>query len=876
MHLFKHSFAEKPESSLDIPELVEKLQEGFWKKDILNLRSKSGELSYKKLKSSLPAVTVSAELKSRDKTIPVEKRLKKHTGLICLDIDKKDNPKLRVKDIIDPECLLEYVSCSGEGKKIIYRCTPTLDSNEHRRIYDAAVLRLRDMGINIKVDPIVKSIASLQYVSYDPYLHYNAKSKVLIKPLPKPKKQHAAPSKDKEEVIAQLQEYIKALGKKDCTDVYENWLSIAFGLAHTLGENGRAIFHLLSKNHSQYAQAETDEKYDSVLDRNIESLEKPRTIASVFSIINEYLGAAQRKQLAKKYASSHAVAKGVEPKAKGKPTQAGEAEDNNNTDLEGMVRYKLFLFKKVIDKESKQVTDLTPHALNFNAFEALLKAKGFYRHEKMFVRVVDNIVDKCDADDVLRVITEHIEEEGDYHFTYKQTEFIISWEEIIHLWRKSRGNSTIYNQLRSSLLRWEANLLKDSVDVSYIPFKNGVVQVTKKGITMVEYSALTQQIWRERILPREYRHKATKTNTHKPGMFEIFFANVCGRGITYKHRVTSEPYKRAMWYYGYMLQGFKRQSVARAWLLYDILSGNNGRSGKTILGQAVGKIRSVVTIDGKTLDLNQRFAFQTVQPWTDVVFIDDPKKGMSLIPMFNMISGDFQADKKNEQPLVKPLKVMVASNWIMEAEGTSEAGRQFVTQLDDFYIRYSRDHNTIAPIVKAHGKEFFTGWDTKDWEQFDNFSLRCLQYHLTTEVPANTVVGNALLLRFIQSNEEEMFFELASIFSEHAKVNAKDGKLSIVMAMLTTAITEHSRHMKSLQAAGYVARGFLKCIGGGEIQITTIDVSGFRKQAYKLSCGWEGIDFGNYNDRIKRGPGNTRGWGNGRTGHVSRLKETAQ
>lgn len=854
MHLFKNSFAEKPEGILDIPELVEKLQDGFWKKDILNLRSKSGELSYKKLKSSLPAITVSAELKSRDKTIPVEKRLKKHTGLICLDIDKKDNPKMRVKDIIDPECLLEYVSCSGEGKKIIYRCSTTLDSNEHRRIYDAAVLRLRDMGVNIKVDPIVKSIASLQYVSYDPYLHYNAKSKVIIKPLPKPKKQIEPPAKDKEEAIAQLQDYIKALGKKDCTAKYENWLAIGFGLAHTLAEGGRSLFHAISKNYKGYAPAETDEKYDSLLDRNIDSLEKPRTIASVFSVINECLSPVVRKQLAKKYAHSHAVAKPVVPPKKNSRPGSVETvpEENSSTDLEGMVRFKLFLFKKVIDKETKTVSDLIPHSLNLNAFEALLKEKGFYRYEKMFVRVVENIVDKCDADDVLRVITEHIEEEGDYHFTYKQTEFIISWEEIIHLWRKSRGNSTIYNQLRSSLLRWEPDLLKDTAEVSFVPYKNGVIQVTKKGITLVEYAELKQQIWRERILPREYSHKVTKSGTYKPGMFEVFFANVCGRGITYKQRVESEPYKRAMWYYGYMLQGFKRQSVARAWLLYDIISGNNGRSGKTILGQAVGKIRSVVTIDGKTLDITQRFAFQTVQPWTDVVFIDDPKKGMSLIPMFNMISGDFQADKKNEQPLVKPVKVMIASNWILEAEGTSEAGRQFVTQLDDYYIRYSKEHNTIAPIVKAHGKEFFTGWDAKDWEQFDNFSLRCLQYHLLTEIPANTVVGNALLLRFIQSNEEEMFFELASIFSEHAKLG-RDNKLMIVMAMLTTAITEHSRHMKSLQAAGYVARGFLKCIGGGEIQITSIDVAGFKKQAYRLSCGWEGIDFGNYNDRIKRG-----------------------
>jgi hypothetical protein len=860
MHLWKNSFAEKPDATLTIEELVDKLQEGFWKKDILNLRSKSGELSYKKIKNGLPAVTISAELKNRDKKVPVEKRLKRHTGYICLDIDKKDNPKMRVKDIIDPEALLEYVSCSGEGKKIIYKCQPTTDSNEHRRIYDAAVLRLREMGINIKVDPIVKSIASLQYVSFDPYLHYNPKSRVTIKPLPKPKKSpHAAPKKDEQEIIAQLQEYIKALGKTDCTSNYEDWLAVGFGLAHTLAENGRGVFHQLSKNYKEYAEAETDEKYDSLLDKNIESVEKPRTIASVFNVINEHLSAPQRKQLAKKFAHSHAITRPVEKGVSGKGAQKGknndnlgkaeEVEVNGSTDLEGMVRFGLFLFKKVIDKETKSVSDLIPTTLNLNAFETLLRSKGFWRYEKAFVKITDNVVDKCDGDDILTIVTHHIEEQGNYHFLYKEVEFIISWEELAHLWRKLRGHSSIYNQLRSSLLRWEPNLLRDSINTSYIPFRNGVVEVSATTLKIIPYEQLNQQIWKERILPRNYT--ASKAGS-KSGMFEEFFANVCGRGDTLKQRQKSQEYSRALWYYGYMLQGTKRQSTSRAWLLYDIRSGNNGRSGKTIIGQAVGKIRNMVTIDGKTLDLNNRFAFQTVQPWTDVVFIDDPKKHMSLVPLFNMISGEFQSEKKGMDPIVKPIKIMFASNWILEAEGSSEAGRQFVTQLDDFYIKYAKDHETIMPIVHYHGKEFFTDWDDTDWEQFDTFSIKALQYHLKEQSPVNTSINNALLLRFIQNNEEELFFDLATALVRHGSLT-KDNKVIIVQGILTSLIIDNKgASIKGAHSAGKIARDFLRAIGGGEPHITSKDVSGIAKQAYKLETGWKEIDFGAFNDRIHK------------------------
>src|SRR5690606_450682 len=136
-----------------------------------------------------------------------------------------------------------------------------------------------------------------------------------------------------------------------------------------------------------------------------------------------------------------------------------------------------------------------------------------------------------------------------------------------------------------------------------------------------------------------------------------------------------------------------------------------------------GHIRSVAVIDGKRVDLNDRFAFQNVQPWNDIIFIDDPDRKTSLVPLFNMISGTTLADRKTIAPIVKDLKIMIASNWILESSGTSESGRQFVSQLDDYYVRYAKDHgNTIQPIVDCHGKEFFTDWDALDWNQFDTFS----------------------------------------------------------------------------------------------------------------------------------------------------------
>jgi hypothetical protein len=831
--LYKTAFDKTPAETTTFAEFINGIISGKWRRQVLALRAKKGSKQYDKAKGLLPAVTMSGEFVSRDSKVPVEKRIKKHSGLICLDVDHKDNELMRVRDIVDKDCLAQLVSCSGEGLKIVYKCTPTKNPAEHRRIYDAAVQRLEKAGVKLKVDPIVKSIASLQYVSFDPEAYYNPKSKVVIKPLPAPKVPKKKPSEDKSKDLEQLNAYIEALGSKDITKKYEDWLAIAFGLSYSLGETGREPFHTISKNYSGYSEEECNEMYDACMERDFKNIEKPVTIASAYQIINEALPKVTLRNLGKKYIREHTV---------------GVGEDIEQGDLSGMVRYKLFLFKKILDKKTNSLIDLVPTHINLNAFETLLRLKGFFRYGKYFVHVVDNIVETVDVSDVMRIMTNHVEADGDYTFSYKGLEFKYSWEELAHLWRTIRSYATTRAQIADSLEHWKPNLLRDTADTSYIPYRNGVLTVTKEKIFLQPYKAIEMQIWKERILPREFSYST------KRGMFEEFFVNVSGRGKDEKQKIASEHYKRALWYYGYMLQGTKRQSTARAWVLYDIKSGNNGRTGKTILGQAIGRIRSVVTIDGKQVDFRNRFAFQTVEPWTDIVFIDDPSRFMSLQPLFNMITGELSADKKGLMPVIKGVKFLIASNWILEAEGNSEAGRQFVTQIDDFYVRWGKaNNNTITPIVDYHGKEFFTDWDATDWNSFDSFSARALQFHLKAEAPQNSIIGNALMVRFIQLHEQELFFELATTFINNIKLG-KDGSLLIPQQLLISVIKDHDTKNTSTKA-GKLARDFLQAIGATQIDLTSIVVAGSTRMAYKVSNAWKELSFGEYSDKLPKPKG---------------------
>lgn len=815
-----------------LEEFITDVKSGRWAKMVAKLRQLKGH-HYKKAKENFPGITISGNFKSRAKSESLTERLLAHSGYICLDIDAKDNPKLRIHDLIDNECLAQFVSAGGKGIKIIYRCSPTTEAAVHRRIYDAAVERLRAQGIKLKVDPIVKSIASIQFVTHDPEAYYLPKTKLVIKPLPPIVRKKIAPTTEVSEHIKQLEQYIEALGKKDITTDYNNWLTIAFGLSFSLGENGRSCFHKLSQHYKGYSVEECDEKYDSCLEQDPAHIEQPVTIASVFQLLTANIPKNKLRPLAKKYNKTHAV--GV-----------GEDAGTEQSDLAGMVRYKLFLFKKVWDKKTNTLAELYPHGLNLNAFEKLLREVGFYRYGKMYIRIVNNIVEEVDIDDILRIVTRIIEADGDYEFSYKETIYRFSWEEIVHLWRTIRAYGTTANQIGAALEHWTPNLLNDTATISYVPYRNGVVRVTKEEIKLLPYEQLDKQIWKERILPRNFSYTA------KVGMFEEFFENVCGRGDSSKQRRASEYFKRALWYFGYMLQGSKRQSTARAWLLYDIRTGNNGRSGKTIIGQAVGKIRSMVTIDGKQVDFRNRFAFQTVQPWTDVVFIDDPSKYMSIVPLFNMISGDLYADRKALNPIVKPVKFMIASNWILEAEGKSESGRQFVTQLDDFYARYSTEHkNTLTPIVDLHGKEFFTDWDENDWHKFDSFAMRALKYHLSGDAPQNTIIGNALLIRFVQVYGEELFFHLASTFIENVKLS-KHKTLLVPQQLIVNVVKESDAFKGGSGLAGKTVKEFFTAIGVKEVKMTSMMVGSLSRAAYEIAEQWKQISFGDFTERLPK------------------------
>jgi hypothetical protein len=308
-------------------------------------------------------------------------------------------------------------------------------------------------------------------------------------------------------------------------------------------------------------------------------------------------------------------------------------------------------------------------------------------------------------------------------------------------------------------------------------------------------------------------------------MFAKFFANVVGRG---KKPEKSVEYDRAFWYFGYMLHRFKDPSLARAWVLYDIKVGNSGGSGKSLIGLALSKIRYTTIIDGKQIDFRNRFWLQTVKPWTEIIFIDDPRINTSIVPMFNMITNGVVADRKGLQPLEIDVKFLFASNWLLEMSTSSESRRQFISQLDDFYLRYAQDKGNIAqPVLHYHKKLFFTDWDKTDWAQFDTFAVQALQHYFKNPTPEDIIVGNTQALHFAQKHGEEMYSELHNLFDTRA--NKAQGYIPRDILIAYIRDKDNTINAKN---AGQIARDFLKSLGIKEVKVSTVRERGLLVNVY--------------------------------------------
>ena len=256
-----------------------------YKDDILRLRAVFDKEKRNALKRSLPQATISGVFSPTR----AKNNLSQHSGLICVDIDAKDNP-----DILDWETLkqdlsvlpqIAYCALSVSGKGL-FLVIPLRYPEKHLQQFRQLQIDFRKMGIMI--DSACSDITRLRCLSYDehPIINENATlyEGVYVEK-PKHKSFPTCFIYEGENTSAEVAVYCRKIQQCgiDITASYDDWLKVGCASA-TLGESGRSLFHICSRQNAKYNAAKTDKMFTDLLRRNYQQV----NIGTFFWMCKQY------------------------------------------------------------------------------------------------------------------------------------------------------------------------------------------------------------------------------------------------------------------------------------------------------------------------------------------------------------------------------------------------------------------------------------------------------------------------------------------------------------------------------------------------------------------------------------------------------------
>ena len=236
---------------ISVDDFLNKIKYGEWKNIIQPIRKEKDHKKRSQLKRSLPAVTFSGVFKERRQDL-----LLNHSGFICVDIDKFNDKTALLQD---PYTYALFTSVSGNGIAVAVKINP----EKHKESYEwLADYYFATYGI--AVDPAPKNVASLRYVSYDPELYVNPKSRKSRTKSRKATKPKSLPVILPDSIVGEMVQEVVNLGINIAPD-YESYLRLGFAIANGFGEGGRNFFHALCSTSEKYDSQQADKQYTRCL-----------------------------------------------------------------------------------------------------------------------------------------------------------------------------------------------------------------------------------------------------------------------------------------------------------------------------------------------------------------------------------------------------------------------------------------------------------------------------------------------------------------------------------------------------------------------------------------------------------------------------------
>lgn len=700
--------------------ILERIKSGSSKELVKKIRAEKRKQERNDLKKLLPAICFSGIFTKRS-----DASITQHSGLICLDFDGYQNQKTLLQDkenlSKNKYVYSAFISPSGNGLKVLVKIPA--DQDNHINYFNSLEKHFNSEYF----DKTSKNVSRVCYESYDPLIHINENSSVWDV-LEEPEYTEVSKFKDKPT--------IPITDENKVVDILVKWWMKKYPMVE--GQRNHNVY-ILAMAFNDFGISKPLASYvlNQYATEDFSVREIATTIDSAYRNTTNF-GTKYYEDEEKINTIKAKLRRGVSKKEI--RIQLQDSQLDTDTIEAVLTKVEEENSKKIFWEKSEKGVIRIVHI----QFKQFLEDHGFYKYcpeggkNYVFVKVTNNLIDHTSEKEIKDYVLDHLLELDDimvYNYFADNTRFFK--EEFL-----------------SMLSTIDIFFIEDTKDTSYLYYKNCAVQVTKDQVKPIDYLDLGGYVWNDHVIDRNF----IMCDVTDACSYRKFIRNICGGDDGRVESMESTI--------GFLLHGYKNLSFCPAVILNDEVISDNpeGGTGKGLFMNALGRMKKVVTIDGKSFTFERSFAYQLVSADTQILVFDDVKKYFDFERLFSVVTEGLTLEKKNKDaikiPFSKSPKIAITTNYAIKGSGNSFARRKWELELHQYYSK------AFTPLDEF-GKLMFGDWNDDDWCEFDNYMIRCLANYLKTGLVRSKFVN--LKIRQLSAETSHDFIEWCGLVEGQPK-----------------------------------------------------------------------------------------------------------
>lgn len=376
----------------------------------------------------------------------------------------------------------------------------------------------------------------------------------------------------------------------------------------------------------------------------------------------------------------------------------------------------------------------------------ILKKLGIARYDLeegfTFIRNKDNIIEYLDKIKIIDI-------------------FFKEYFDKLNFSREDVSKNQVYEALLSGLEKYfsesilarltseKPEFIQDTKGKAFLFFENICIEVAKgeKEFSVIgkPYKEMKGCIWKNHILSKNFNYKNidfSVLENIKSNMFAYFVWLISKQDM--------ERFLQIASIIGYALHTYphvKRKAIN--FTDSSLENDNNGRSGKTLLAKALGKLRAYKEVAGKDFKADNKHKYQICELDTQIVNINDLRANFYFESLYNDITEGISVEKKNQTPFTIQPKIILTSNQPIKTKGGSDRDRIIEYEFSEhFSVKWSPE--------QEFNKRFFTDWDDTEWNNFYNFFVWCIGAYFSNGLaePSNS---NLEIRKLIKESSDDFW-----------------------------------------------------------------------------------------------------------------------